>query len=118
MRPVDDLQSDYSELIKDFMRHELSKEHYGSKIRCVVVTSNTVTGRVSIDTCANPPLLERETKSLMKEGIEQLQRLQQANALRSVVQLAVNESMRTDMTAKIKKMIDKALKAKRRKSES
>jgi hypothetical protein len=112
---MDDLQSDYSELIKDFMRHELGKDHYESKIRCVVVTSNTVTGRVSIDTCANPPLLERETKSLLMEAREQIRRLQQANTLRSVIQLAVNDVMRGQTSDTIVKIVKREMSKKRRK---
>lgn len=78
----DDMQSDLTEVIKSFLRTNLSKDYYHGKIQVVVITTNTVTGKVNIDSC-NVPLVA-DTKKLLREGYDQLSRAQLINAMRSV----------------------------------
>lgn len=84
-RPVEELQQDFTELLKDFMRRELGKDHYHGKVQSLVVTSNTVTGKVNIDTC-NVNLVG-DTKKLLREALDQLNRYQLVNALLTLLVL-------------------------------
>lgn len=83
MKDINEIQSDYTELIKAWMRHELGKDFYKGRIQCVVLTTNVVTGKVNIDTC-NVNLIG-DTKKVLREALEQLERSQMANAIRSVI---------------------------------
>ena len=83
MKTVEELQNEVSILIRDYLRHELGKDYYGAKLQALVVMTNTVTGKVTIDT-GNVPLLV-DAKKMLREAYEQLDRMQVVNALRSVV---------------------------------
>ena len=79
MRTYDEIQKDFTEIAKDFMRRELGKDFYGGKVQALIVTSNTVTGMVNIDTCNVN--LTGDAKKLLMEAYLQLERSQMANAI-------------------------------------
>ena len=83
MKTFDDIQRDFTEIIKDYMRRELGKDFYAGKIQALVVTTNTVTGTINIDTCNVN--LTGDAKKMLREALEQLERSQMANALRSLI---------------------------------
>jgi len=82
-KTTDEVQGDFTELVKDWMRHELGKDFYAGKVQALVVTTNTVTGRVNIDTC-NVNLMA-DAKKMLREAYDQLDRTQMANALVSII---------------------------------
>lgn len=87
MKTFDELQQNFTEIGKSFMRGELSKDFYHGKIQAVMITTNIVTGKVNIDTC-NVNLIG-DTKKILREGLEQLERAQMANAIYSTVNAAL-----------------------------
>ena len=88
----DTMQQDMTELIKDFLRKELGKDYYKGNMQAVVVTTNKVTGKVNIDSC-NTPLIA-DTKKILREGLEQLQRSQMSFALSSVLASYVDKKLK------------------------
>jgi len=88
----DQMQSDCTELIKDFLRNELGKDYYKGNVQAVVILTNKVTGKVNIDSC-NVPLIA-DTKKMLREAYEQLQRSQMVFALSSVVASYVDKKMK------------------------
>ena len=88
----DQAQQDVTELIKDYMRRELGKDQYGGKIQSLVVTTNTVTGKVNIDTCN--VLLMADAKKMLTEAYDQLKRGQMVNALESVISRAIETALK------------------------
>src|SRR3990167_742962 len=94
----DKLQDDVSVLVKDFLRRELSKDFYGGKIQALVVTTNTVTGKVSIDTC-NINLMA-DAKKMLREAYDQLDRAQIVNALHSVIMEAIRKGLPSERRKK------------------
>ena len=90
MKTFDELQGDFVSLVKDWMRHELGKEWYQGKVQAVVVTTNTVTGKVNIDTC-NVNLIA-DAKKMLREGYDQLDRSQMVNALLSIIRKEITDA--------------------------
>jgi len=88
-KTFDEMQIDFTELVKEWMRHELGKDFYAGKVMAVVVTTNSVTGRVNIDTC-NVNLMA-DAKKMLREAYDQLDRAQMANALTSVIERSTHE---------------------------
>ncbi len=83
MKTFDEMQQDFTEIAKAFMRKELGKDFYNGKLQAVMLTTNKVTGKVNIDTCNI--FLMGDTKALLQAGLDQLNRSQIANALTSVI---------------------------------
>jgi len=79
MRTYDDMQKDFTEITKDYLRRELGKDFYGGKVQALIVTTNSVTGMVNIDTCNVN--LTGDAKKLLMEAYLQLERSQMANAI-------------------------------------
>jgi hypothetical protein len=89
LKTFDEMQCDFSELAKDWLRHELGKDFYAGKVQALVVTTNTVTGRVNIDTC-NVNLIA-DAKKMLREAYDQLDRTQICNALTSIIERRLKE---------------------------
>ena len=93
-KTTDEVQGDFTELVKDWMRHELGKDFYAGKVQALVVTTNTVTGRVNIDTC-NVNLMA-DAKKMLREAYDQLDRTQLVNALMSTIERKVESYVKKD----------------------
>ena len=50
-KSFEEMQSDVTELVRAFLRAELGKDYYGGKLQAMVITTNTVTGRIDVDSC-------------------------------------------------------------------
>lgn len=83
MQTIDELQQQFTEILKDFLRREVSKDKYNGKLEVVVVTTNSITGKINIDTC-NVNLIG-DTKKMLREGLDQLNRAQIITALASII---------------------------------
>ena len=82
MPEYEEMQDDLSEDIKSMLRTKLGRKYYNGKVQAVVILTNSVTGKVSIDSC-NVPLIA-DTKKMLSEAYEQLQRFQLVSAIKSV----------------------------------
>ena len=60
-KTMDEMQSDVTELIKDNLRGLLGQDHYEGRIQAVVITTNTITGKINVDSC-NAPLAQDQRK--------------------------------------------------------
>ena len=50
-KSFDEMQSDVTGLVRAFLRVELGKDYYQGKLQAMVITTNTVTGRIDVDSC-------------------------------------------------------------------
>jgi hypothetical protein len=85
-RSIDELQQDATELIKTFMRTELGKDYYDGKVMAIVITANSITDKVNIDSCnLGTGLTNTKAQAMILSALGQLKRVQMANALVSVM---------------------------------
>ena len=90
-RSHDELQGDLREIVKANLRNELGKDYYAGKHQALLVTTNSVTGQVGIDTCNIN--LTGDAKKMLMEAYLQLERSQMANAIIGLIrkELAYHE---------------------------
>lgn len=82
-KTYDELQDEVSDSTKMWLRTKLGSDVYDSKIQAVIVLTNKVTGKITVDSC-NAHLIG-DTKKLLNEAIDVIKRQQLITAIAGLV---------------------------------
>ena len=87
-KSFDEMQSDVTELVRAFLRAELGKDYYQGKLQAMVITTNTVTGRIDVDSC-NVNLAQDQRK-IIYEALRTIDTARQAQAVTNMIINAIH----------------------------
>ena len=83
---IDTLQKEASQKICQTLRLELGKDIYMGRISCIVLTANSITDVVNIDTCnLGTALTNSKAQAIILSALGQLKRKQMGTAILSML---------------------------------